>query len=407
MSPASKTGDTMVIERTFEGWEARIQSRGVSRYFGAAFLGFWLCGWAAGEVFALAGLIGLAWQTATGQPLHASMPTFENSTMALPIAGFLLLWLTLWTFGGVAAWWAFLRMLLAEDRVIVRADILTVIRRAGPVHRTRKLARNSIRRFYRLPGTGWQRKLMAEATTGAVQITELATADELNQLETELIRELGLKPVTATALPPGWEQIPVPEGGTALVESPTKRRRNAIAVGVLAALLFLLALWSTGAGHLPAAAVLGGLAALAGWAAWRLYFGRYEWRWAGGRFRLDWRSGGTVRTVFEGVSLELSVSSDSDSDDWYELGVFETPPPEAGFPTKGRKHKYIARTMRDPLVPRALGEWLARESGQPLLDRTTSAALSEKTEELRKQLAASGKLGSWVAKMIPPAAERK
>ncbi|MBK8475793.1 MAG: hypothetical protein IPL39_05625 [Opitutaceae bacterium] len=397
----------MLIERTFDGWEARLRARGLARYFGAAFLSFWLCGWAAGEVFALAGLVGITWQAATGQPIHSSMPSIGNPATALPIAGFLLLWLALWTFGGITACWAFLRMLLAEDQLLVRADSLTVIRRAGPVHRTQQLPRDSIRRFYRIPGTGLRRKLMAEATIGAVQITELATVEELDRLEPELIRELGLKPVTTTALPPGWEQIPVPEGGTALVESPAKRRRNAIAVAVLASLGLLLALWSAGAGHLPAALFLGGLTVFAGWAAWRMLLGRYEWRWSGGGFRLDWRSGGTVRTVFKGVSLELGVTSDSDSDDWYELAVFETPPPKSGLPTKCRKHKYIARTMRDPLVPRALGEWLAREAGQPLLDNATSAALSERTEELRKHLEASGKLGSWIAKMIPPASGRK
>ena len=35
--------------------EVRLRPQGVGRYFGAAFLAFWLCGWAAGEVFARCG----------------------------------------------------------------------------------------------------------------------------------------------------------------------------------------------------------------------------------------------------------------------------------------------------------------------------------------------------------------
>lgn len=396
----------MVTERTFEGWEARIRPRGITRYFGAAFMGIWLCAWAVGELFTLAILVGGIWALVTGAPLHPSMPEIEGGT-TLPVGGLLLLWLTLWTYGGISALWTFLRMLWGEDRIIVHTDGLRVVRRAGPFHRTRNFSREEIRRLYRTPGRGLLRHLMADTPRGAQIVTEFATLEELDQLEVELTRELALKPVTTFALPSGWEQYAVPEGGTALVESPAKRRRHAVFVAILAALCAVLTLWSVGAIPILGTILLGGLTALSGWGARRMFLGRYEWRWGGGRFRLDWRQNGKIRTVFEGVSLELVVSSDSDNDDWYELAVFETPPPESGLTTKRRKHKSIARTIRDPLVPRSLGEWLAHESGQPLLDGATSAALTEQTEELRKKLEASGVLGSWMAKMIPPPGGRK
>ncbi|MBK8475185.1 MAG: hypothetical protein IPL39_02435 [Opitutaceae bacterium] len=395
----------MQTTRTFEGLEIRLTSRGMGRYFSAAFLAFWLCGWAAGEFFALAFLIGTAWLTITGQPLHPSMPKIDGGA-TLPVAGFLLVWLTLWTFGGWAAGQAFLRLLWGEDRLVARPDGLRVIRRAGPFRRTREIPRNEIRQLYRTPGRGLQRTLMADTEHGAVKLTEFASGAELDQLEAELTRELGLRPSTTAALPAGWEETTLPEGGPALIESPAKRRRQALLVSTITAALTVAACAIASGGHFAVGAVLGGLAFLFGWGALRLLFGRHEWRWTRERLHLDWRFGGKVRPVFEGVSLELDLASDSDNDSWYELKLFATPPPEPGLALKARHHKSIARTLRDPLVPRALGEWLSRRSGLPLLDRTTASAKSEQFEQMRQHLAASGKLGSWVAKLLPPSGGR-
>ena len=392
----------MVIARTFEGWEARIRSRGVGRFFSAAFLGFWLCGWAAGEVFVLGVLVTGAWTLLTGQPLHPSMPKVEG-VAALPVGGFLLLWLTLWTFGGWAAGQTFLRALWGEDRIIARTDGLRVIRRAGPFHRTLNLPRDQLRRLYRTPGQrSLQRNLMVDTTQGARQLTDLATPQELDQLETELTRELGLRPSTTVELPAGWEEITAPEGGTALVESPAKRRRHSLIVSTITTVLFFATLGLASGGHFIPATILAGLAVLFGWGAVRLLFGRHEWRWSGNGLRLDWRFRGQVRTVFEGVSLELGVSADSDNDDWHELDVFATPPPECGLATKGRRRKTIAKTLRDPTVPRRLGEWLAQRSGLPLNDRTTAAAIGVNVEEMRRKLEASGRLGAFIARLLPP-----
>jgi hypothetical protein len=392
----------MVIERTFEGWQASVRARGFARYFGAAFLGLWLCGWAAGEVFVVVFLVGIAWQGLTGQPIHPGLPTIEDSTAPLAVAGLLLLWLTLWTLGGVAALWSFLRMLWAEDRLVVRSDALVVVRRAGPVSRSRQIPRETIRRLYRTSGRGLVGKLMASTTAGSILITDCATPEELDQLETELTRELGLKAVTSATLPAGWEEIALPEGGTALVESPATRRRYARILSAITTGLLLSTVGIAGGGHPLLAAVPGVFAGLFCWGAVRLGYGRHEWRWSAKRLRLDWRFRGQVRTVFEGDSLELGVSSDSDGDRWYELKAFATPTPGPGPAPKSRKHKAIARSMGDPLEPRALGEWLALRCGIALQDNTDTSARAAQTEQLRKQLAASGKLGAWIANLLPP-----
>lgn len=78
--------------------------------FRSAFLAVWLCGWLAGEVFAGGALV------APGTPL--------------PVRGFLLLWLTFWTFGGLAALAAFLDGLGGAAVLRLDHEALTIRRRA-------------------------------------------------------------------------------------------------------------------------------------------------------------------------------------------------------------------------------------------------------------------------------------
>src|SRR5688500_5672359 len=97
---------------------------GCMRFGLAAFLGVWLCGWAAGEWFALRVLIagvqsGQAW-TVTSHPA------------GLMVGGFLILWTTLWTIGGVAALISFLRSVAGVDRLIVTPEAWELERGIGP-----------------------------------------------------------------------------------------------------------------------------------------------------------------------------------------------------------------------------------------------------------------------------------
>jgi hypothetical protein len=58
-------------------------------WVGVIFLGFWLCGWAVGEVFAITLVFFRPWQ---------------------PGSWFVLFWLTFWTFGGTAALYQFFNL---------------------------------------------------------------------------------------------------------------------------------------------------------------------------------------------------------------------------------------------------------------------------------------------------------
>ncbi len=72
------------------------------------FLGLWLWGWAAGEVFAIAAI-------------------FAERT-PLPGQLFLATWLAFWTIGGVAAIYAVLFQLVGRERLVLAADELRVRR---------------------------------------------------------------------------------------------------------------------------------------------------------------------------------------------------------------------------------------------------------------------------------------
>src|SRR5215831_16294192 len=107
----------MAVERTIEGFRLTLKSQGAGRYASAAFLAFWLCGWAVGEAFALWMLIRGAWALLTGAPPDAGRAPLAVGP-ALIAGLFILMWLTLWTVGGIAAMSELLRLLWGEDRLV-------------------------------------------------------------------------------------------------------------------------------------------------------------------------------------------------------------------------------------------------------------------------------------------------
>ncbi len=250
-------------------------------------------------------------------------------------------------------------------------------------------------------GKGTQYQLVADTDTGPVIVTDLATPADLDTLEPALSRALRLAaPETSAALPAGWELVPVPEGGTALVESPRRRRRGGVLVGLFAAAFALTALWSA-ATRQPISTVVCTLGAgLLAWGAARLLLGRYEWHWADSRLRLVWRFRDQVRTVCEGDRLRLSVTTDGDNDEWYRLDLLPLTAPEAHTPRPRR----IAHAQSTPHAPLALGEWLARSAGLALENHLPDAARrDEELAAMRQRLEASGRFGRWMAKLMPPA----
>lgn len=350
-----------------DGWQVTLHARGVSRFFVAAFLGAWLCGWAAGEWFAggvfLAGLRDLL---APGFG-ERWLPHMKNAAPAnpWPILGFLAVWLTFWTVGGVFAGWQFLRMLLGRDRVNWNHEGVEVEEWAGPLRSVRRLAWSAASQ---LPAPG-QAGIRMHARNGRFLVTGMGTADERRELHAWLAEawreargaERAAREATTTA-PEGWRVQAGDDGRDVLVRD----GRAARGAGVLV-LLLGLALASgavrvvadgAGAGAKPwiVAACLGLLAlVVTAGGAWVL-FAREVLAPAGGSLR-------RVRTfahrtwVEEWTPLELRLvlSHDSDGDERWELTA-------AG--AGGRRT--LASALHAPGSAEHLGAWLAARAGVPL-----------------------------------------
>src|SRR5688572_29573937 len=121
----------MIGEQTLDGWELRLLPRGPGRFVGAVFLIVWLSGWAVGEAFALWILVKGVIALVTGQPPDPGRDTLEVGVAGMAGA-FLLLWLFLWTLGGIAAIGELLRSLWGEDRLLVSGGRLSLTRVRGP-----------------------------------------------------------------------------------------------------------------------------------------------------------------------------------------------------------------------------------------------------------------------------------
>lgn len=402
----------MVGERTNEGWELRLRSRGVGRYVSAAFLAFWLCMWAIGESFVLWFLIVGAMALMTGRPPEPGREPLDPGPTL--IAGlFLLVWLTMWTVGGIAAILELLRLLWGEDRITVASGRLTVTWARGIFRKTRRFERDAIRRIA-LVGT---RSHLVLATAGErVELSGLGSPAERAEGASFLRSELGIHDAvepTGHALPKDWEEIITPEGERALVQRQATRRAQARFAGAvtmgLAAVTVLLARAATPRLELliPAFILFAFTVALAAGTLW-LARGRWEWRIGSGRLTLRKRYGARVRDVFEGRRLLIESSNDSDGDTWYELlasGDAGAPEARARAAIRWRGDRppncrTVTRVMDDSAPVHELGAWLARETGLELEDRTTPRAREVQLAELLAALESTGRFGKWTAKLI-------
>jgi hypothetical protein len=135
-----------VIEResTGDGWQVRLVATAgqqLARGFAAAFLCLWLCGWAAGEYFALSALTGiLAERFAPGMQL-AWLPHVRGPASAggIPVVAFLGLWLTGWTVGGCFAIGALVQLLFGVQVLRWSSAGVEVATAVGPFVTRRRL----------------------------------------------------------------------------------------------------------------------------------------------------------------------------------------------------------------------------------------------------------------------------
>ena len=317
---------------------------------------------------------------------------------ALAVSGFLVVWLSLWTLGGVMAIREWLRLMWSEDRILVTSEALCIRRRLGPFHSTTRIARPDLKGIHTKPRRS---RLLAETSEGIVEITALADRSECEALERELRETLGLVETPPAGAvperpPEGWTEVVDPDGWPAVTQDPAIRKAQARTAWLFAMLLaiptFLLFCRILDHPEWGAlAAMLGAATGLSAWGAWRLTTTRFEWRLDASRVSLRRRSASGAIDLFEGASVELVERSDSDGDSWFTLNAVSA---------DGGKRKKIAQAMDDPSVPRRLGAWISDRAPIPFDDRATEQRKKADLTLTLAQLEASGRLGRWLAQKL-------
>lgn len=307
MTYAMATPASLEREPWESGWQVRMRARGWVRYLPAAFLGAWLCGWAFGEWFVCRLLLAMAGSAFGFETMPA--PTMNGSPASGPtvllIVGFMIVWLTFWTFGGVMAMREMLHLLFGSETVRWNSEGLEVQRGAGPFHRTQRIRGEDLRQIR-------MRGLRVEADTRRGRIV-LATFGERAERE-------ALCAMLRQAMAPWLEG----------------ERRWGLDDGSFSALQ-----WRESRESGRPALVAG----------WPLLGSRLEP--GDGALTRTTRIGPWRRTrEWKPVSLLLSIERDSDGDELWVL---------AAEGADGRST--LLSSLDDPAPARALGEWLTRHTG--------------------------------------------
>ena len=342
-----------MIERTPEGLVLTVRPTGVSRYGGALFLGVWLCFWAVGESVALGVLGAGAWKLVNGQ-VQSFAPT-------LGVGGFLLVWVTFWTFGGVMAFRELLRLLSSEDVLVVGPASLVFRRRRGPFRYTQSVPRDEVRGVTMALR---HRTLRIETTRRTIDFAPIFSRTDERAALDALRQELNPPADAPAALPAGWEEALTPEGERVLIRDRKTRKKQVVVLGVIAAFAWTLALALAWAAATGPAIALTLIAALFACGAYWLDVGRQEFRLGGERVVVRRRWRGKLKELFVADRLELTLSTDSDGDVWYKLEGVSSAPVD---PRQGRvkTRRTLASALNDPFEPTALGRWLSARSGTP------------------------------------------
>ncbi|MCS5698172.1 hypothetical protein NZK32_03845 [Cyanobium sp. FGCU-52] len=359
----------------------RLRPRGGGRFFTAAFLSVWLCGWAMGEVFALMLLVRGARALLVAGPATPAMPP---PAAAVPMGLFLLVWLSFWTIGGLSALRQLLGCFAAEDRLELDSGDLLWQRWMGPFRRRRRLPLSAIHGVRVAERSGRCGPLVADLARRTLTLSELGTAEERREAARQLQEALGRSATEdrtlEPGLPQGWACLTPPLGVPLLVPDPGLRRRQAqvmaavtLVLGLVFAQLIQTALAQPSFWPLTLMVAVPTVAAV--WGTLWLALGRLEWRLESRRMVLQRRFGGQLRERFEARALELHRSIDSDGDHWYDLMATDLHPAGglAGGSAGGGRAKVPAshsllRRIHDPAEPRQLGRWLERQCALPFND---------------------------------------
>jgi hypothetical protein len=209
-------------------------------------------------------------------------------------------------------------------------------------------------------------------------------------------------------LPEGWNEALAPEGDAILIKDPSRRKKQAMVLWVVCLSLAAVGGYVLFAATAPESLRMVGLiiaagAGFAGWGAYRLSWCRDEWVLGAGRLRLQRRVRGRAQPRFEASALRLEEHSDSDGDLWYKLVALDAGASPLLPIREARRHECgVMSVAGDPTDVDNLGRWLAQRCGLPLEDATTAEGRAREAERLRQQLAASGRVGRWMARRLRP-----
>jgi hypothetical protein len=372
----------MTIDRGPRGADIfTLKSSGWGRFFDVSFLAIWLVFWAVGEAVALTLLGAIVVDVIArvfGVTLSFSSRLAPDGSAPFFLL-FLLFWLTMWTFGGIAAGTHFLRALAGRDVISVSPDGLEIDWRAGPFRRRRTIKHGDIRRV-RLNLQG--NTVVVDAASGTVDITNYGTREDrvaiLDSLKKQLLLpdDAQAKRLDAETPPPEWE-VEV-QGMETCIFTPTRRIRR-----IVAAILWGLAAMVVITGLLPALRVnpelleieparkginfisgattvgqiaAGGIAVLfALWATW-VTWGRSEWMVGYGRMTWRRKFGSWQRErSFENATLEIERTFDSDGDARFTLRV-----------RSADARRKISSALHESTDLVRLAEWLSARTRFPI-----------------------------------------
>jgi hypothetical protein len=316
---------------TVEGDSVTLRPTGIGRYFEAVFLGVWIVFWAISETFVLAvlgsmlaalfGFLRDSELTRLGRSVVERAPGFEIGFIAMFL--FLMMWLALWTFGGLAALYSCLRLVAGSDRLTVTAGLLELTWHAGPVHRTHRFDR---RRLRGIRIRAHDKAVVADTASGTITLTNLGTVAERASLGHWLRQRLGLDaahPRTFDPLSPplGWRTNRGDTGAIHL-SRPTNGRLPVAAIiaaiGAIALYAWYVDSQRNGLHSLWPGIVIALLALAAAWVAWA----REEWIAGDQQLEYRMRFGPLLRERrFRNAHFQMTSHTDSDGDTRYKLVV--------------------------------------------------------------------------------------
>jgi hypothetical protein len=305
------------------GSTTSLRPSGMGRYFNAAFLSVWLVGWSVGEVVAITMLGAIFSSVAGAFPEHLPARSAElvtNGESAFLLL-FLLVWLTFWTIGGIAALTHLMRSLVGEDVIGLTDSGFELVHRAGPFRRRYAFDRSRIRRLRIRPH---DKAVVADTAKGTRVITTFGLPADRDEVADWLSRHLGLSDADAEAgTPPATWEVQT-EGEVAYVR---KVRRGARFTRSLISWLLTAGVASawyasldaeTSARSIPALVLTLLVAAGAAMSTW----GRRELTVRHGELMFRRRLAmWTTERAFRSARLELTHETDSDNDSHYKLIV--------------------------------------------------------------------------------------